>query len=225
MTSIQIEKRKLYAIDLSLLSLKTIFLSFARSDDHQTVSWIQFISQAWQTTNVEKCEYFSVWIELAQPSISWAAKHVKRRKAPSAERGVKERKNGFTFFLTAVDNFIQRPYQRRELNLFPVLCPLQRPHINYGQGLIPRALRRMFYGQSSQAGSWKIHRHNSLLCVGIHVYERISYTALSEREACFSKENREIQSNTKCYSVATYCKWPFYALERKKSLLKAQLLH
>lgn len=120
-TSIQIEKRKLYAIDLSLLSLKTIFLSFARSDDHQTVSWIQFISQAWQTTNVEKCEYFSVPIELAQPSISWAPKHVKRRKAPGAERGVKERKDEFAFFLTAVDNFIQRPYQRRELNLFSAL--------------------------------------------------------------------------------------------------------
>lgn len=92
--------------------------------------------------------------------------------------------------------------------------------MSYGQGLTPRVLRRMFYGLNLQAESWKIHRHYSLLCVGIHVYERISYTALSKREACISEENREIQSNTKCYSAATYCKWLFYTLERKKDLFK-----
>lgn len=175
----------------------------------------------------EKCEYFSAWIELAQPNISWAPKHVKRRKAPGAEKGVKERRNVFAFFFwqQLINSFRDHIRDGNWIWFVPSAQSHPISHISYGQGFTPRVLRRMFYGLSPEAESWKIHRHYSLLCIGIHVYEKISYTALSKREAYVSKENREIQSNTKCYSAAPYCKWPFYALERKKSLLKAQLLH
>lgn len=59
MTPFQTEKVKLHAIDLALLSPKTMSFSFDRSDDHETLFWTNPAHKTDRELTWEKCEYFS----------------------------------------------------------------------------------------------------------------------------------------------------------------------
>lgn len=53
-TPFQTERVKLYVIDLALLSPKTSSLSFARSDDHQTLSWTNSVHETSRELTLKK---------------------------------------------------------------------------------------------------------------------------------------------------------------------------